>query len=876
MNFKNKVLNDKIESTQQYLNKRLPWYCETTSPVQWFKQFSNDQFPKVKYKINQNFNKTDSSIEIEKNDNKNDTESNSSITYVKKSNQDLDTIENLKNSNNLSIIIENQLNRFSKNQIDKNEFDKKEIEKNENLRKFSNSSYNQEPWRKFNYPGFRNINFKGSSLSSFKKSSIKKNFFKLKPFVTNFRQRSSSFINLKDMFADSSVPGVREICNSNNNFRKIIWLITFVLFSFLALNAIQQLLSDFYSYPITVDMRMRESRKLAFPAVTICNLNIVRYSALCNSTLNVSMPIELQEKLCGISLSTSKNTSIEDINDILPDSDQGIKTTTLDDYFNYEDEVGNDSTTAKQDSSTHVNRKHKQKFSSKKTNFTDESTTTYKPKITKKTRFKRSPTSNTNTKSHGATGTVSNPNSNINKVTSFPSDTSTEVEMIELTEREEKELQENLTTWLAVMANKNKNLTFFLGHQFDDMILRCTIKSTNCTHPNSFVSSFTPTEGNCYTFIAKTNTNPSPSHTTFKPTTPMSTVTQSTFETSDSFTGTSESPKINPPLQVELFSTTEPPDLSTKTERTTEKKIITTYNEPEHNQVETILAGADHGLELVINLEKNEYLPGTAQIGALVMVHSPDDFGISASEAIMVSPGCATYIGLKMVKISRLPAPYPEQCVDIWPKGLQRKSMLNASYSQQACIKICLQKTIFKRCKCQSAFLEQFEFNGTELRICDTRKRNTRRCVEEVMLRPENKLEDCKCPPRCQVIQYEKTVSLARWPTREDRVSFDRGTKDISISNVAKVVVYYQTMTLQEVTQQAAWTSAKLLSSIGGFMGMYVGFSFLSLFELFEIFFRRIWFLMSRKRPSFKIIAKIIQALIRTRNAAKKNHQNVA
>ena len=75
-------------------------------------------------------------------------------------------------------------------------------------------------------------------------------------------------------------------------------------------------------------------------------------------------------------------------------------------------------------------------------------------------------------------------------------------------------MQENLTTWLAVMANKNKNLTFSLGHQFDDMVLRCTIKSANCTHPNSFVSSFTPTEGNCYTFVAKTNMNPSHAHPT--------------------------------------------------------------------------------------------------------------------------------------------------------------------------------------------------------------------------------------------------------------------------------------------------------------------------------------------------------------------------
>lgn len=53
---------------------------------------------------------------------------------------------------------------------------------------------------------------------------------------------------------------------------------------------------------------------------------------------------------------------------------------------------------------------------------------------------------------------------------------------VELTEREEKELQENLTIWLAVMAKKDKNMTLHLGHQFEQMILRCTFKSTNCTH----------------------------------------------------------------------------------------------------------------------------------------------------------------------------------------------------------------------------------------------------------------------------------------------------------------------------------------------------------------------------------------------------------
>ena len=149
------------------------------------------------------------------------------------------------------------------------------------------------------------------------------------------------------------------------------------------------------------------------------------------------------------------------------------------------------------------------------------------------------------------------------------------LEEYELTEREEKELQENLTNWLAVIYNSNDRLAKNLSHQFEDMILRCTIKATNCTHPNHFDHIFTPTEGNCFTYkSANRNTR---------------------FHS---------------------------------------------------KQEETSIAGVNYGLELVLNLEISEYLPGSAQIGAIVMVHHPEEFGNSASEAIFVAPQQATYIGM--------------------------------------------------------------------------------------------------------------------------------------------------------------------------------------------------------------------------------------
>ena len=101
-----------------------------------------------------------------------------------------------------------------------------------------------------------------------------------------------------------------------------------------------------------------------------------------------------------------------------------------------------------------------------------------------------------------------------------------------------------------------------------------------------------------------------------------------------------------------------------------------------------------------------------------------------------------------------------------------------------------------------------------------------------------------------------KEVALAdvRFCCHQDKISFN----NVNLTNVAKVVVYYRTMTTQSVDQQPSWTTAKLFSSLGGFMGMYVGFSFLSLVEVFEIFMRRLGFWIWAPKTHFWTLAKVI------------------
>lgn len=708
---------------------------------------------------------------------------------------------------------------------------------------------------------------------------------------------------LSELFSQSEIPGFREIFASDSYLRKLCWVVAFLFMTVLSLNDMTELITEYYEYPVTVGVRLRDSARLTFPSVTVCNLNVVRFSALCSSSLNSQynitnqIPSELRERLCGIQVE-KKNGSDSDIGDInnigfssttttaTPATTNSSKvsgtgaTTVTQTSINLDIDTSKtdinyststvaimtstspdglvDTTEASSTTTTSTKRPGGSKSPTKPNGALDLSDfvggsafysgnirTFSQPRNTRsievfgtgrpfasshgrvrvrntdradssKLKIPGSQFSGTNRNiqtdsSHeqhrsasqgiksfannqvsvthnpnnaGMTGNPTQPPQTTQPpqaLSSTHSSLPTLPEDFEVSERMERELQENLTNWLAVMYNRDPKLARSLGHQFDDMILRCTMKFFNCTHQRSFENSFSPTEGNCFTYKSKLR---------------------------------------RPSLTSAIYD-------------------------------EANLAGINQGLELVLNLEKNEYISGSSQVGALVIIHHPGDLGYAASEATFIAPEFTTYIGLKMVNITRLPAPYPENCVDSWPAKFADKSTRNKTYSQQACLKICLQKTIQIHCQCQSATLPIVELdqpvsntNATERQriiICDTRRSNIRQCVREVMSRAAERVHNCECPPKCQVVRYDKTVSMARWPTREDKVTFDRGKMDVNFQNLAKVIIYYQTMTCDDVTQHPVYNAAKLFSALGGIMGMYVGFSFLSVFEIFEVISRKTW-----------------------------------
>lgn len=268
--------------------------------------------------------------------------------------------------------------------------------------------------------------------------------------------------------------------------------------------------------------------------------------------------------------------------------------------------------------------------------------------------------------------------------------------------------------------------------------------------------------------------------------------------------------------------------------------------------------GPKFGLELLFNLEKDAYMPISREAGVKIVVHDRSQKADPDQDAINIAPGVVTYVGVQMQNISRLPAPYQDKCVDEWPDSEDtveyRKWALalhHESYTIQVCLKICLQLYTIKVCKCwtSSALWPPYP----DIPECTARgsKSGGEECVDLVRhLYYEEKIQ-CHCPPRCSDRIYERFLSTGQETRQCSAIqSEDESTEESEPQqqqqqssaddkeNSAKAVIYFHSLSFNEIHQDRKYTLEGLLGAIGGILGVYLGYSFFAFYEMFEIIVR--------------------------------------
>ncbi|KAL5017298.1 hypothetical protein ScPMuIL_006887 [Solemya velum] len=279
---------------------------------------------------------------------------------------------------------------------------------------------------------------------------------------------------------------------------------------------------------------------------------------------------------------------------------------------------------------------------------------------------------------------------------------------------------------------------------------------------------------------------------------------------------------------------------------------FTAFETPEYGNCFTLdsekfiskAAGPRAGLSLILYMENHEYLNGiTPGYGARFAIHDSDTYPFPADEGNFVATNSETHVGLRLVQIQRVGYPWG----DCEP-GREFKNKFNFTYSRQACVVLCEQHTAITECGCYIQVADGITslLDRRGATPCDTKEDVV--CVQRVL-----NSKACQCSYPCSEDAYVKDSSSRQWPTAMYANEVDYRTLHIYLSqyncspsnfqhfflissslNLLKLVIYYEDLNHEMITEDAAITVWQFLSDVGGAIGLWIGLSFLSFFEVIQ------------------------------------------
>ena len=221
---------------------------------------------------------------------------------------------------------------------------------------------------------------------------------------------------------------------------------------------------------------------------------------------------------------------------------------------------------------------------------------------------------------------------------------------------------------------------------------------------------------------------------------------------------------------------------------------------------------------------------------------------IGGHDEIIVLPGYNNFISVERTFEYKLGEPY-NQCLKDVSSFDKNKTLINyfleknQSYKQVNCLDLCFEMFYIQNNPCQC--------NETELGniwlICywlhsqtDTlESQNISECTLNYRINFTSKKLTQMCSDYCRIECDSITYSIS--------INTANLTENLSAQHT-QINVFYKSLKYTSITQQPETTWFRLISNMGGCLSLFVGLSFVSIFEIIEIVSEIIFFLFSKMR----------------------------
>uniref|UniRef100_A0A915Q088 Uncharacterized protein n=1 Tax=Setaria digitata TaxID=48799 RepID=A0A915Q088_9BILA len=254
-------------------------------------------------------------------------------------------------------------------------------------------------------------------------------------------------------------------------------------------------------------------------------------------------------------------------------------------------------------------------------------------------------------------------------------------------------------------------------------------------------------------------------------------------------------------------------------------------------------AGPMYGIRLLLFVNTSDYMATSEAAGVRLAVHSQTDFPFPDTFGYSAPVGFASSFGLKKHIVQRLSAPYGD-CQ--WEKKMNSSIYIygDYDYNPEGCHRSCFQNALLDKCGCGDP---RFPVPKGKTH-CSAFNATARGCLEQIIgeigdfHHITDNLQDCKCKQSCEHEIYSITFSASKWPSgASDLGNCDpnMGEKECEkfySENAALVEVFYEQLNYELLKESEAYGLVNLLADVGGHLGLWMGFSVITMIECAVLF----------------------------------------
>ncbi|RMZ94811.1 DEgenerin Like [Brachionus plicatilis] len=311
--------------------------------------------------------------------------------------------------------------------------------------------------------------------------------------------------------------------------------------------------------------------------------------------------------------------------------------------------------------------------------------------------------------------------------------------------------------------------------------------------------------------------------------------------------------------------------------------------------------GKNSGLSLeLLTGSRQSQSPVSQEVGFLVFIHDSDRTITNDDHGILLPPTAHTNIEIHKTRIKILPQP-SNKCAD----GSESVSLVDASlynqtrlltgfYSKEYCFQLCYQKSVIENCGCYDERLIKYVNKNGSILSCNDKydvsgydKR--RQKAPKYYLSYEDYLISCPslikeafyssdyvsqcskyCPKECNYDQYSTMVSKSSYPSkayskvlrRNKRLKMTSGERKKIKDSILSVNIYLDSNEYTVIEEVLLISLIDLISELGDNLGLFLGLSALSTFELIDLILKLIVFVVSTMQCDTLGLRKFLKKIL--------------